>query len=168
MALKLFFAAVIVCGCSYIGIVLSRRYRKREQVFSDTAVFIDGCKSRIGFQQLPLKDILREAAEGYTSELAPMLAQFYDLLANSEFVNYDLLSERIKCSCLTKEEVKLYVQFFDSLGKSDVASQLNSLEEFKSAFSKKHDAAADEKRRFGSMYTKLGVLTGLGLAVLVF
>lgn len=158
---------LIIFGTSYIGIGLSRYYIKRERLFFELTMFCEKLKSDIGFLLMPLVDILKSVERDYSSLLVDISIKVLKKIDQGEIINTDNMYEMLECVYLKDEERSLIGSFFSVLGKSDSRSQLQSIEGFAVRFSELEKKCEKERERLSPMCTKLGIISGLAICLLV-
>lgn len=160
------FALIAIAAGTYLGFHASMKYSYRECVLRDTITFLENIKGQIGYLQKPLDSIIFDALSIYESGFYDVLKGYYMLIKGGKEVNVETLNEVVTLKQMPQNVNSLYVQLFESLGKSRADFQLEQVEEYKRSFDKIHSYSLSEKNKFSSVYKKVGVLCGIGLAVI--
>jgi len=109
------------------------------------------------------------------------LAELFGALNGSEFletvgagfharpnINYrDAWNNAVDSFSELAEEREILLSIGNSLGGSDVSGQIAMLELNKELLQKRLGAASETAQKKGAMYRSVGLLTGLGLAIMV-
>lgn len=70
--------------------------------------------------------------------------------------------------CLAVEDKNLLCSFGDALGTTDIAGQINHCKLHIKLFEERLELAKKDREKQGKMYTNMGALTGVFLAVILF
>lgn len=163
----IYFLCGAVIGCTtYIGFGIANYYIKREKLFFELCQFCEKLKTDIGFLLMPLEEILSEASENYISGLKDITEVCKKIIESGNALTSEDLRRQLKCACINEEEKRLICGFFCMLGKSDEKTQLEQIEGYKQRFAAAELSCSADKKKYSSMYKKLGFL--LGVAVCLF
>ena len=155
MMIKFVCLLVIFIGVSYIGISLSINYSKRERFFNELISFCNVLFNNIKFNKSKLKVVIKENLDNYKTELKDYLQNY---LENKE----------VKISLLTEYENSKVNEFFVSIGKLDSFGELNNIENYKIIFNEFYNDCKFNNKKYGNLYSKLGVIFALILVILFF
>lgn len=153
MMIKFVCLLVIFVGVSYIGISLSINYSKRERFFNELISFCNVLFNNIKFNKSKLKVVIKENLDNYKTELKDYLQNY---LENKE----------VKVSLLTEYENSKVNEFFVSIGKLDSFGELNNIENYKIIFNEFYEDCKFNNKKYGNLYSKLGVIFALILVIL--
>ncbi len=153
--IKVIICIAITAFCTYGGIKISQRYKRKERLFFDFVNFCNGFKANLDFFKKNLDD--------YVSEFCQSASEDFIVLANAA------LQEKadFKDSIITDNQKEYTDAFFAILGKGDANSQKNQIISYQNYFERQLEQAKEQSIKKGSMYAKLGTLTGIFLSVLV-
>lgn len=164
MKIILVVALIIICGI--IGIGISGVYKQRKKFFDSFLTFLLNIKTDIGFSANKLTEIISIEKENCNNkDFKTLLSNYYDILNNGEKVTVELLFNNVKI--INEQEKDALFMFFKQLGKTDIYSQIdiikNKIETTKIVCEKlKKDC-----EKYCPLYTKLGILAGLFLALII-
>lgn len=162
--MKTILCFVLIALFGFIGFGISSNYLKRKRFFYDLKLFTESIKSQIGFSRIKLELLLHDQINGYHSNDFENLLKNY-LLLLKECGDDDTLFKNI--TILTEQEKQTIFAFFKNLGKMDVKNQLNSIEMFDNIIQTHYLLANEESKKYGMLYTKLGILFGAFLTLLI-
>ena len=154
------FLSVAICGIW--GYRLSNKYIKRKKFFDVFFLFLKTLKADINFSGKKLKGILKN--NNLTS------CQEFNLLINNYCLLLDVgdFGELFACiNILSLDEMEMICSFFKNLGKVDVYNQVKNIEAFECVVANFLKSADEDCKRYGSLYTKLGVLAGILVVILI-
>jgi len=115
---------------------------------------------QIRYRALPLGELFSELQGG----------EFLQLIMNNEQLTMnwrEKWAEAVDSFPTLKGEREILLSIGNSLGNSDSAGQIAMLELNKELLSARLVEASDAASRKGAMYRSVGVLSGLGLAIIV-
>ena len=137
-------ATAIICG--YIGFGVSRFYTNRSKFF----------------KSLELIEIV-SSYECPSTEAKKLIQNFVDCLNFDKPISKENLFNGIK---ILHEEEKSFLEiFFKTLGKFDALNQTSQLENQKVELGGLYKKADEEAKRYAPLYSKLGIIVGLVIAL---
>ena len=165
MQIVVFVAIVLIS--TYIGIVLAKKYIRKENFYIDLLAFCNTTFTEINFTQNKLKKIIEQNINYYKKDFKLFL-NLYKRYLDGE-VNKENLDNAVckNFEFLTEQEIKKIVTFFINIGKVDADNELNNLDIFKKDIKGTLDDASTKKRQFVPMIIKLSILVGIGIAILI-
>lgn len=151
--MKFIFIITLFMGCSYIGIITSKNYSKREVFYNELIMFCNVLISNIRFN----KNKLRVVVEDYIN-IASIDMKNYLL----SYINDDI--EDIYF--ISKYDNAKIKEFFIGLGNFDTSGEIGYIENYKLYFNDCYAKSVEENKKYGALYSKLGVIAGLVLLIL--
>ncbi len=151
--MKLLIGVVGVILCTFIGKILSEKYLKRKNFYSEFYNFNQKMKSEISFKQSTIKNII-------------------DKLDNETFRCYLdeavlMHNENLYVSFLSDEENDFLKEYVKNIGVFDKDSQLLYLNSVDSQIQILYKNSFDDEKKYRKLYVKLGFLFGLIFLVIV-
>lgn len=164
--MKLVLIIALVGLCSAIGFGFSSGYKQRKNFFEAYVIFLQTLKTDINFSADKIIEIIKRAILSTTcKDFTILLSNYQDVLLKRSEVTKENLFKEVKL--LTQQEKEQLFRFFTSLGKTDVFNQVevisNELERAKTV-SQKVKSDCD---KYCPLFTKLGILAGLFLALII-
>ena len=141
-------------GVSYIGISLSNNYIKRERFFNELISFCNVLSNNIKFNKNKLKIVIGDNKDHYKTELKNFLEDY-------------LNNKKNQISILTEFENQKLLEFFNSIGKMDTCGELNNIENYKIVFNEFYDSCKSKNKKYGNLYSKLGIIFALILVIVL-
>jgi len=161
--MKLFLCVTLVFGFAYIGYCISTTYILRKKFFFALNNFLNNLKVDVNFSLKKLENILETTSSN--SKEFNCLIENYKLSLNCATLQKEELFKNI--TILNADEKESIFLFFKSLGKTDVLNQVaiidGTLEINKSYLNK----ANEEGKKYSTLYTKLGIMLGALVALLI-
>lgn len=143
---------VLIFVCSLItilGFIISNQYKKRIIIFKDLSKFCSICENKIKLNKISIKEIIDENKEIFSKEFIDIAYNYY-ILSNEEY----------NSNILNFEEEKMVKDFFSSIGKMDVDTEINNMCTYKKNMECKLKHLLDNKTS-GQLGAKLGILLSL-------
>ena len=152
--LKVLVAALTIAFSVALGYFLAGKYRARKRFFAEFCRFNERYLAELSYERRPLGSFLKEGA--YEGDFGKAVAAFS-------------ASRRagLSFSFLTKEERVDGENYFRQLGKGDSHTQTAYFSAQKARLSACKEQCEREAKARTELYTKLGLLAGLALVVLI-
>lgn len=157
--LKILLCVLIVLGCGYMGFSVSRYYIKREKFFSDFIDFLNHAKTQISFFQSRLAEVFTSFS--CSGDMAKILAIMAARVKGEED------QEPKKPIYLNDNEWTWICGFLYAIGKCDLEREVDSIINIQEKANAAKINCQKDVLKKGSAATKLGVLLGLSIAILV-
>lgn len=163
--MKFVLLGVIVFICGYIGYGLSRYYFSRVKLFMSLINFTEKLDTDINFGKAKLLKII-EDFKCDSKDLKKILNGYILCLNEGKSCTEDMVFKDIKI--LKDEEKNVILNFLLELGKLDVFNQTKQIENSKFRFKEILEGCNEEKKKYGNLYLKLGIILGLLIALILF
>ena len=147
-------AAFGLCVCA--ALLLTRRYRRRKEFFYALNLFNERLYNEVSYLRAPLSTFIEKYDFG---------GDFQKMLREKR--EGDFGRENYGFAYLTADEQKFLGDYFRLIGKSDAASQRTYLAAARAEAGERRRLAEEEYKKYFSLYSKLGVLAGLILVILI-
>jgi stage III sporulation protein AB len=158
--MKIILISIEILITTLMGFLVSKKYIDRERFFSDFLNFLKDLKINITFSMDDLKIVVNKLLNNVSSnELKKYLKNFVDRLDNDSISLYDI-------DILKNDEKNNINIFFNSLGKSDLKSENEKIDNAINNFSILYKVVYNDKNKYSKLYTKLGVIIGLFIAII--
>ena len=157
--IKFILGAAIVCFTSFWGYVFAKKYRRRKNFFAQMNEFNERFLSEIAYYRRPVEEFAGRYE--YKGDFEILLSSFLDSLGEEDAGPLPVFS------FLTADETGFVKDYFLMVGKGDSASQSAYFTSVKGTLGEYRKKSADECRRYGDLYLKLGFLFGLMILVLI-
>lgn len=162
--MKYFLLGVIVFICGYIGYGLSKFYIARLKLFTSLINFSEKLDTDINFGKAKLLKIIEEFNSN-SKELKKILDSYTLCLNEGKTCSEEIFKD---VKILKDEEKHVILCFFSELGKLDVYNQTKQIENSKIKFQEIVNSCTEEKKKYGTLYLKLGIILGLLIALILF
>ena len=152
--LKIISLSTIFFIVSFIGVEISSNYSKKERLFRELLSFCNLMINNIKFNKNKLYIILKENINNYSSELRSYLECYIN-------------GTKYKSSLISEEQDIKISEFISGLGCFDVNGEVGYIENYKSIFYDYHMTAKENNKKYGSLFSKLGIVSGILLVILL-
>lgn len=151
--------------CATVGYVCSLKYKKRQKFFSSLIMLAEKLDVEINFSRERLKKLIEEIDDSQKKNLCNIDQNYIEYLNGSCELGVEQLFKNI--SILKASEKDLILLFFKSLGRSDVENQSKEIQSYVKRFESLSASADSENKKYGSLCTKLGIVAGLFVVVVL-
>lgn len=163
--MKWILIVVIFLVCSFLGYSFSIKYKKRMAFYSALIFLAQKLDVEINFSRERLIKLIESCNEKTRLNLLGVDRAFVLYLTQGGELTCEKLFQ--KNSPFKKEEQEIVTMFFRSLGRSDVENQTKEIKNALSRFEKCLTDATIDYKKNGSLGTKLGIVVGLVIAVVL-
>ena len=154
--MEFIFLIAILCGSVYLGFSFSKYYKDKLLFYNELNYFCDILENEITFHKNTISEIIKKN-----------LDSFKGVLKNS-LVNYFIDKKPYKnISIITEKENAFIQKFFSSLGKFDSDGELANIKNYKLEVKKYIGNSEEDNKKIGSAGTKLGIIFGLLLCIVL-
>jgi len=154
--LRLVAGGLIAIACTYIGLVIKRRYKARAEFFCEAKEYFVFFERELVYNKTPVPKINDEFSRDRSGEFVKFLLQS----RSGE-------TEKREPYFLKKEETNRLKTALSGLGKSGYEEQQKYVARWKSEMTELSDKAAADNKKYGGMYFKLCVLLGIAVVILL-
>lgn len=160
IVLAIFF---IIAGTA-AGLYRSAELKKREILLAELLRLLEKMSAQIRYRALPLGDLFTELDSAGGGKFINKVAEY----ANNGVNRRGAWNEAV-CDFgeLDPGDREILLSVGNSLGGSDIAGQLSMLELSGELLAVRQREAAETSSRKGAVYRSVGLLAGLGLAIIV-
>ena len=148
-----------------VGFGVSGSYLERKRFFFSLLEFLKIAKNQVGFSSKKLTYILDEAKSIGDKNFSILLNNYGEILGgNLEFDKAKLFDG---ITILTDEEKQCIYLFFKKLGMTDVFTQIDEIDATADKAQMYFSLASEEAKKYGMLYTKLGLIVGAFVALII-
>ncbi len=154
---------VLVASCTYVGYGFSKQYNLRAEFFEALDLFLKKMNLEINFSREKLKPIVSEYKTN-CKELDGILKNFLNALEIRDLGLKELFE---KTKLLKDDEKEMLFSFFKSLGHFDLSGQTDHINNFLKNFNFYLESSKEEKTKYGTLFTKLGIIVGVMISLIL-
>lgn len=158
--LALLFAISVVTGY-----IFSLKYKKRQKFFSSLIMLAEKLDVEINYSRERLKILISDFDEKQKKTLFGIDLNYLAYLDGKVELSNQTLFKNI--NFLKENEKDIVFIFFKSLGRSDVENQSKEIKSYIKRFEEQSKICDNDNKKYGSLCTKLGVIFGLFLIIVL-
>lgn len=170
LVFKLILAVIIVGITTYIGYSLSTKLRKREETLRECVTFFNLVENEIKYNLTILPNAYEISRQKLKSDLNVAMAQIVqDILENDNYAltNQSIVKNIDKIRELTSYDKNLIISTLKNLGRSDLDSQINILENSKNLIIAQIEEALNYKNKNSKLYRVVGTIVGVMIVIVL-
>ena len=161
--MKVILILLLVVLCGMVGYGIGYSYKQRKKFFDAYLSFLQNLKSDIGFSASKLKDIIEKSKNNTSSrDFKNFLDNYLQSITDESKPS---LFKGIKF--LSSDEQEDIANFFMQLGKTDIFNQIDLIKQNIEKVKLQCENVKKDSDKYCPLYTKLGVLAGLFLALVI-
>lgn len=167
IGIKIIIYTFIFLSCSFIGILLSRKYVNRVNELKEFKNALNIFKTKIRYTYEPIPEIFMQISESVNPNISNVFSQAankMEILAAGEAWNIALKMEDLN---INEEDKNALNNLSKLLGKTDLEGQLNQIEMTSDFLDEQIKKAEKEKNKNEKMYRTLGMILGMTIVVIL-
>ncbi|MBR3152770.1 MAG: stage III sporulation protein AB [Clostridia bacterium] len=164
---KIFVSLMIIICATYIGILISKKYIYRLQELDEIKNCFNVMSTKIKFTYEPIIEIFEEISEISSPTIKNMYRNIIENIekyGTKEGWKKGILKTDMS---INKEDKEILIGFGKMLGKTDKDGQLSEICLIESLLDRQIKYAELEKSKNEKLYKKLGLITGIGLVIIL-
>ncbi|MEG1710628.1 MAG: stage III sporulation protein AB [Clostridia bacterium] len=162
--MKIILFIVIIASCGYVGIATSKQYTQKKLLYSD---LIKVC-SRFSVSVRYTKPIITDIIQGLIGSCSEPMKETFENFTNClRFPEMPAPKHYCALVSLSEEERKEIDDFLCGLGKSDTSGQTEHIALYAERFDMRYKEALQICKNKGTMCSKLGILAGIMLCIVL-
>lgn len=150
----LILGGILLCFSTLIGYILSGKFTDKQSFYYNFITFNSKLKNELHFGQSTLISIIKDIDKD---------SDFYKLFYRCVIENKDYYN----INYLSKKENDYFKMYLQDVGKGDVKSQIEYLENINKTITLEYDKILEQNKKYKTLYIKMGFLIGLILLILV-
>ncbi len=165
--MKYFLLVLLVVLCGLIGLLLSRKYKRKVLFYKQVNLFIQELLNQISFSKNKIEKVVDDflEKEKVGKEFGVVLESYKEYLKGEisseelkRCVDFDFLNNQGKCDLVT---------FFENIGKLGKDEEIANINFCKTDFESKHEEAILEDKKYSKMFVSLFFVLGLCLFIIL-
>ena len=166
---KLVLSALIIAITGYIGVYNARKLKTREYILREMVTFLELVKNEITYMLSILPNAYESARQKLTTRLNIAIGQIVvDMLSfdTKEIVEQSIVKNISAISELTDYDKNVFISTLKNLGRSDLDSQINIIDNNIKIIENQIKEANEYKLKNTKLYRTVGVITGLMIVII--
>ena len=164
---KIILSTLIIFCSTNIGIIISKRYIYRLQELDEIRNCFLLMETKIRYTYEPIADIFNQIAEISSDEIRKL---FQNIIKNINDTDAKIGWERgiaVTDISITKEDKEILKKFGKMLGQTDKEGQISEINQIVTLLDRQIKQAELAREKNEKMYKKMGLITGIGLVIVL-
>lgn len=170
IVLKFLLSFSIIVLSGYVGIIKSKKLVTREQILREMVVFLNLVKNDIRYMMNILPNAYEIARQKLNTNLKIAIGKIVvDMInySSNTMLEQSITKNISEIEELTKYDKEVFISTLKNLGRSDLESQINIIDNSINIIENQIKEANEIKLKNSKLYRTVGVITGL-MIVIVF
>lgn len=159
----------IVGLAAYLGNLKANKLKNREYVLRDMVTFLGLVENEIRYMMSILPNAYEAARQKINSGLKEAMgAIVVDMLSveNMYLIDQSIVTHISKLDMLTEYDKSVFISTLKNLGRSDLESQMNIIENGKKIIENQIQEANESKLKNVKLYRTVGMITGIMIVII--
>ena len=165
--IKIMLLCFIFIGTSSIGIMLSNRYKNRTKELYEIKKALNYFRTKIEYTYEPLKDIFLDISKNLNYNIGNIFKVAAIKMEEASVQDAWQNSIEISENSFNKNDIQIIKSFGETLGQTDIQGQLNKTNLTLELIEKQIEDARYEQAKNEKLYKTLGIITGMGLVIIL-
>lgn len=166
MILKIIISIFIICICAYLGICKAKTYEIREKELKKIKSSLAFFKSKIEFTYEPIQEVFEQISKSVYLHKDNVFLKTMEKM--KVFNINDAWNNSVEENENFNDEDKEILKMFGKLlGKTDKKGQLSEIDITQEFIEKQIEKAEQEKIKNSKLYKTLGVISGVGIIIIL-
>lgn len=167
ITVKIVILCLVFCVSTYIGIMISNRYKRRTEQLCEMKRALNYFQAKIEYTYEPLQEIFFEISNNVNQGVGNIFKVAGVNMQEKSAKEAWEYSIDIAQTDFNNEDINVIKDFGKTLGQTDLQGQLSKTKLTLEFLDKQIKDAQEEESKNKKLYKTLGVLTGAGLVVIL-
>lgn len=169
---KLLGCTLVFTVSALIGVILAKVYSTRVENIMDMITAFEILHTKIRYNQSTLDEIFKDIGLQLKGDVGELFNKLGIAFEENMYYTADelwrrVIEDNIKTCDFSFEDIQVINEFSYMLGKSDLEGQLRNIDMTLSRLKSQLIRAESEEKKYSKMYRNVGILGGMGLAVIL-
>ena len=168
-AFKLVISFIIIIVCTYVGAYKAKKLKNREYILRDMVTFLKLVENEIKYMMDILPNVYESSRQKLITSLKDSIGQIVvDMLKldSSILIDKSIVENISNIEELTQYDKNIFISTLKNLGRSDVESQINIINNAINVIENQIVEANEIKNKNSKLYKTVGVITGLMIVII--
>ena len=169
VAVKIVISFMIVILSTYIGIIKSNKLKSREYILREMVTFLGLVENDIRYMMNILPNIYESARQKLSTELKNVMGKIVvDMLSfdNTALIEQSIVTNVSSLETLYDYDKNVFTSTLKNLGRSDMESQINIIENGINILQNQIKEANEIKLKNSKLYKTVGTITGIMIVII--
>lgn len=167
VVLKCILLLLVFIATAYVGLLMSNKYKNRVVDLKEMQCALNMLETKIKFTYSPLPDIFEEIAE----HVNPNISHIFRMASiKMDTINAKEAWEQaidVSYTNLNKEDINTIKSLSKLLGKTDAEGQVSEIQLVKKFLETQIEKAENECKKNEKLYRTLGIVSGMGIVIIL-
>ena len=173
MLVKIVGSIFILASTTYMGYKKSLKYKLRPTQIRELQACFHMVENEISYLESIITDIFNKIAESNKSIISDIFSRTAEIINAGNVTGAakaweTSVTEKADTTCLNKEDIEILKSFGKLLGTTDKEGQLSNIALTLHQLKNQEVKAEEEKRKNGMLYTRLGIMAGAAVVIMIF
>ena len=155
---------LVLLICTYLGIQKAKVYEKRYKELQYFQSALNMFKSKLEFTYEPINNIFSDISKIIYNDSSNI---FFKTIENKENLNLAWMNSVENNNQFNDEDKDIIKTFGKLLGKTDIKGQVSEIELMQNLIEKQISNAELEKNKNVKLYKTMGIISGLGICIIL-
>ena len=165
--IKYIILIMLLFSSSYIGILISNRYKSRVKELKEMKTFLSIFETKIKLTYEPIPKIFEELGKKEKSNISYIFKKASQNMIDMQAGEAWEKALEIKNTNLKKEDIEVLKGLSNLLGKVDLDGQVSEIELIDNFIDTQIEKAEEESKKSEKIYKTLGVTAGLAMVIIL-
>ena len=165
LILNLLIAVAIVCVCTILGFIKSKKYESREYILREAIGMFKGIKNEMTYTLTPLPNAIEVVRQNMKTVLREVMGAVSFELLQYNSSNENIANEINRLEELTPYDRQVVSNGIIALGKTDVEGQIGIINMTCTTLETQLEDSIEDKKKNSKIYKTVGLATGLMIAI---
>jgi len=169
LAIKLMISASIIGISTYIGILKSNKLKSREYILREMVTFLGLVENEIRYMMSILPNAYESARQKLNTNLKDVIGKIVvDMLSfdNTALIEQSIVTNVSSLETLYDYDKNVFTSTLKNLGRSDMESQINIIENGINILQNQIKEANEIKLKNSKLYKTVGTITGIMIVII--
>lgn len=166
--MRIFSLIALGLTCALTGQYISYTLSKRVRILEKMLLLFDSIENEISYLSRPTSELIQELAEKDELKELDFLPVCLSLAQNGEDIISAWSKSLSQSHHIGGEDVCILYSFGENLGKSDADGQISNCRYHSQITSERLREAREKRNRYASLACGLGMLSGIGIFIILF
>lgn len=172
MLLKIVGSLLILVASTYLGYKKSLTFKLRPVQIRELQSCFHVVENEISYLGSIITDIFIKIAESNKSVVSDIFSRTAEIINAGNITGAakaweTSVIEKADTTCLNKEDIEILISFGKLLGTTDKEGQLSNIALTLHQLKNQEAKAEEDKRKNGMLYTRLGVMAGAAIVIMI-
>ena len=172
MLVKIIGGILILTATTYMGYKKSMKYKLRPLQIRELQTCFHMIENEISYLESIITEIFTKISESNKSTISGIFSRAAEIINAGNVTGaakaWEIsVTEKAETTCLNDEDIEILKSFGKLLGTTDKEGQLNNIALTLHQLKNQEIKAEEEKSKNGTLYTRLGIMAGAAVVIVI-